>query len=205
MEGFLEKNRLLRVVLDALPLPVYVVERECHVVDCNAAGAAFVESSREQLVGRLPGDLLQCIVALAAPGGCGSGAACSSCLLRSTITCAAAAGAPVRRGGVLERKGEQGLQKLHLFVTATPIPATALSLLVIEDVSELLRLRGLVPICAGCKKIRNDKNYWEQVEHYLARQLEMKFTHGMCPECLAAYYPEGSAGPVDPSGRTPSG
>jgi PAS domain S-box-containing protein len=45
------------------------------------------------------------------------------------------------------------------------------------------RLRGLVPICAWCKKIRNDQGYWEQLELYLKSHSEADFTHGMCPEC----------------------
>jgi hypothetical protein len=44
-------------------------------------------------------------------------------------------------------------------------------------------LRGLVPICAWCKKIRNDQGYWEQLELYLKSHSEADFTHGMCPEC----------------------
>jgi hypothetical protein len=44
-------------------------------------------------------------------------------------------------------------------------------------------LRGLIPICAWCKKIRNDQGYWEQLEKYLRSHSEADFTHGMCPEC----------------------
>jgi PAS domain S-box-containing protein len=44
-------------------------------------------------------------------------------------------------------------------------------------------LRGLIPICAWCKKIRNDHGYWEQLEMYLKNHSEADFTHGMCPDC----------------------
>lgn len=44
-------------------------------------------------------------------------------------------------------------------------------------------LRGLIPICAWCKKIRNDHGYWEQLELYLKNHSEADFTHGMCPDC----------------------
>jgi hypothetical protein len=67
-------------------------------------------------------------------------------------------------------------------------------MVILEDVSELNTLRELVPVCAGCKKIRNDRDYWEQMEHYLSRHLDVKFTHGMCPDCLEKYYPTGSPG-----------
>ena len=45
-------------------------------------------------------------------------------------------------------------------------------------------LRGLIPICAWCKKIRNDQGYWEQLELYLKNHSEADFTHGMCPDCV---------------------
>ncbi len=45
-------------------------------------------------------------------------------------------------------------------------------------------LHGLLPICAGCKRIRNDDGYWSQVESYLKANSEAEFTHGICPECL---------------------
>ena len=45
-------------------------------------------------------------------------------------------------------------------------------------------LRGLIPICAHCKKVRNDKGYWEQVETYVRLRTEARFSHGICPDCL---------------------
>ena len=52
-----------------------------------------------------------------------------------------------------------------------------------ESLSRVKQLQGLLPICSYCKKIRNDKNYWEQVEGYLSKHSEARFTHGICPEC----------------------
>lgn len=56
----------------------------------------------------------------------------------------------------------------------------------LEDVRTL---RGIVPICASCKKIRDDKGYWNQVEKYVTEHSEAQFSHGMCPECLKKLYP----------------
>jgi hypothetical protein len=44
-------------------------------------------------------------------------------------------------------------------------------------------LGGLIPICATCKKIRDDKGYWNQIEVYIRDHSEAEFTHGICPEC----------------------
>ena len=201
MEGYLEKNRLLRAVLDAMPLPVFVIDREIRLVDRNEAGAKFLGDAGTGLLHRPPGEILHCVVALSSPGGCGTGAACPDCVLRGVIVASLEQDAPVRRHGILVRMGEGGAKRLHLFATAAGIPGAdpALRLLILEDLTEFTELRELIPICAGCKKIRNDKNYWEQVEHYLARNLEMSFTHGMCPECLEKYYPAGSPGRTAPT------
>ncbi len=50
--------------------------------------------------------------------------------------------------------------------------------------AEVKQLSGLLPICAGCKKIRDDRGYWNSVEDYIASHTDAKFTHGMCPECI---------------------
>lgn len=50
-------------------------------------------------------------------------------------------------------------------------------------------LTGLLPICASCKKIRNDKGYWEQIELYIRDHSEADFTHGICPDCFKKLYP----------------
>jgi PAS domain S-box-containing protein len=49
--------------------------------------------------------------------------------------------------------------------------------------AELEHLRNLLPICAYCKKIRNDRNYWEQIESYIGKYSNVTFSHGICPEC----------------------
>jgi len=51
-------------------------------------------------------------------------------------------------------------------------------------------LSGLLTICAGCKKIRDDGGYWKQVEGYIQEHSEARFSHGMCPDCIKKYYPE---------------
>jgi DNA-binding response OmpR family regulator len=52
------------------------------------------------------------------------------------------------------------------------------------------RLGRLLPICAWCKKVRNDQDYWQQVEEYLREQADINFTHGMCPDCHRRYLPQ---------------
>ncbi|MBI9077819.1 MAG: hypothetical protein JEZ02_20640 [Desulfatibacillum sp.] len=53
---------------------------------------------------------------------------------------------------------------------------------------EVKVLRGFIPICANCKKIRDDEGYWNQIETYLEEHSQMAFSHGMCPDCADELY-----------------
>jgi PAS domain S-box-containing protein len=55
--------------------------------------------------------------------------------------------------------------------------------------SEIEKLRELLPICAGCKKIRDDKGYWNQIELYFREHADYEFTHGLCPDCVKVMFP----------------
>ncbi len=55
-----------------------------------------------------------------------------------------------------------------------------------QALASVKQLQGLLPICCYCKKIRDDSNYWQQVEGYIARHSEARFSHGICPDCMEA-------------------
>ena len=56
--------------------------------------------------------------------------------------------------------------------------------------AEVKTLSGLLPICAGCKKIRDDGGYWTQVEVYVKQRADVEFSHSICPECARKLYPD---------------
>ena len=59
-----------------------------------------------------------------------------------------------------------------------------------DALNKVKTLSGLLPICSHCKKIRDDKGYWNQIEDYLRDHSEANFSHGICPECAKKLYPE---------------
>jgi hypothetical protein len=59
-----------------------------------------------------------------------------------------------------------------------------------EALGNVRQLSGLLPICAHCKKIRDDQGYWNQLETYLSSHAEVGFSHGICPECASEHFPE---------------
>jgi AmiR/NasT family two-component response regulator len=62
-----------------------------------------------------------------------------------------------------------------------------------QALAEVKTLRGFLPICCGCKKVRDDAGYWNEVEEYVAQRTDAKFSHGYCPTCLEKYFPGCSA------------
>lgn len=59
-----------------------------------------------------------------------------------------------------------------------------------EALEQIKTLRGFIPICASCKKIRNDHGFWQQIEVYIRDHTEAEFSHSICPVCVKALYPE---------------
>jgi hypothetical protein len=71
-----------------------------------------------------------------------------------------------------------------------------------KALEEIKSLEGILPICMHCKKIRDDKGYWNQLEQYIHERSDAEFSHGICPECRAEHYPEygksDTKNPTDP-------
>jgi hypothetical protein len=177
-----------KIVFDAIPNPIFVVDGDARILDCNAAAAQM--TGEALALGRRAGEVLLCIQALATPEGCGRSPACPDCALRNAVA-QAFAGAQQRRARH-RIATHPGAPEVDLLVSTTPIRyrGQALVLLVLEDVTELVALRRILPICAHCHKVRDDAKYWQNVESYCRRELAVNFSHGICPECLTRYYPE---------------
>jgi PAS domain S-box-containing protein len=59
-----------------------------------------------------------------------------------------------------------------------------------DALAEIITLRGILPLCSFCKRIRDDKGYWEQVDIYIAKHSKADISHSVCPECAKKHYPE---------------
>jgi hypothetical protein len=68
-------------------------------------------------------------------------------------------------------------------------------------VTEVFTLRRLIPICCYCRKVRDDQDYWRQVESYLHQTCNLKFSHGICPECMEEMVRRGEIPPDTPPDR----
>jgi len=59
-----------------------------------------------------------------------------------------------------------------------------------QAIEEIKELKGIIPICSSCKKIRDDGGYWHEVEVYVKNHTEAEFSHGLCPDCAKKIYPK---------------
>ena len=196
-----------QAVLDALPLMVLAVDEDVRVVAANAAALAALGDFSSIYLKR-GGDVFQCLHRADSPEGCGRGPECKDCLIRNSVAAAFLGTKTFRARCRMEVRTPAQTREMGLLVTTTPLTVNGArrALVVLEDISDLLDLQQLIPICCSCKSIRNDRRYWAQVEDYLAEHLDLQFTHSLCPDCVRRLYPElvdslpgpGAPGPVPP-------
>jgi hypothetical protein len=146
----------------------------------------------EQTLHHRGGDVLHCVHALETPSGCGHSAACEHCVIRNAVKTAFTGAKTTRHVTNMRLSVGSQKQQTFLLVTAAPFEQAGhkLVVLVLENIDELIQLRKILPICARCKKIRNDKEFWTEVETYFNEHLDMLFSHSICPDCLRVLYPE---------------
>lgn len=185
-------NDYVRSILDAIPAAVFVVDRHARILDCNAAGQEMLGTLSNDDLPQLCGNALQCVHALESPGGCGTSPFCADCAVRNSVKDSAAGGRTVRRKTEMMLVRQGNVQKFHFLISAAPFEyeGRRLALVTVEDITELEELRHIVPICASCKRVRTDEEYWESVEAYISKHSNLDFSHGLCPDCARHLYPD---------------
>ncbi|MCB2227247.1 MAG: hypothetical protein KQH53_11270 [Desulfarculaceae bacterium] len=179
-----------RAVYDAVPAPIMVVDQDVLIIDHNLAGGDLL-SSQGGGNGQRAGEALGCLHAGETDQGCGRSPSCPQCVVRGSVERCFA------QGTVTRQKARLGLQSggetvpAYLLVTAAPLVYRGrdLALLILEDIGELVELRSLLPICARCKKVRDQAEVWHNLDRYLAKKMDVDFTHSLCPDCAAELYP----------------
>lgn len=179
-------NAMLRVVLDAMPSAVFVVDADVRIIMANRAAYELIRSSDVPSQDSLrAGEALHCLHAFDHPDGCGRSSDCTDCVIRGAIGDALAGKASRRLRTRMNLSLDGRRQDVYLQITASGFQhqARQLALLVLEDISAFAELREIVPICAQCKKIRQDEDYWQSVENYVSRYMDLSFSHSYCPSC----------------------
>lgn len=187
-----EKNDFLQHLFDGIPSAIFIVDDDVKIQYLNQAASKSFGLIQDEVFRKRGGDALHCIHSTEVPDGCGHAGYCRNCAIRNSVNEAIRDKKVVRSKTKMELITEGGTAEVYILVTASPLEYNDITyaILTIEDISELLQLRGLLPICAHCKKIRDDKNYWEHVESYMESQIDVEFTHSICPACTKEHFPE---------------
>jgi len=173
-------------ILDAIPNPILIVEDDVKIVDYNEAASALFGPDRKQTLHRRAGDALHCLHSFESPSGCGTSEFCKDCIIRNSVGESLSGKKVVREKTRVELLSPDGSKvEAYFLITTAPlrIDGKNMAMIILEDISELLELRGIIPICAYCKKVRSDSELWEHVEKYMKTHLDVDFTHSICPDC----------------------
>ena len=108
-----------RMLFDAMPLPVFVVDDDVCILECNTAAAKLLGKSKQSLIGKRCGEMLNCIHAVEVPEGCGRAPDCGECVVRQSVR-AAVRGRRVVRQEAEMKFGRNGKQTANLRVTCQP-------------------------------------------------------------------------------------
>lgn len=188
----IDKEGFCKALMEATPIPVLVVNPDVKILYFNPAASTLVGRNIEVIIQRAPGDVLHCLHSIEAVEGCGYSPFCKNCIIRDSVNQSLTGRKVSRKLQKMELSQKNTTQEIYLLVTTAPVQfgEEQLVLLLLEDVSELRTLRRLIPICSRCKKVRDDQEYWHNVEEFLKEQLDVDFTHSICPECAAELYPD---------------
>lgn len=191
-EGLLAQATFLRNVFDAIPAVLVIVDNDVRILHLNTAASATLGLDIGMVFNKRGGEALRCIHSTDVPEGCGKSPSWKDCVVRNSVR-EATLGHKVHRKAVRMEVDRGDIKTdLHLLVSTAPFLYEEKNyvLLTIEDVSELLQLRSILPICMHCRKIRNDEGYWKDVTEYFSTHLDIKFSHGLCNDCLKKHYPD---------------
>ena len=187
----------LKIIFEFAPDAYYLSDLGGHLVDGNKAAEALIGYERSELIGQsflrlglLSPDQIAKAAALLAQNILGKRTGPDEFILNrkdGTRVVAEISTYPVRIDGQVMVLG------IARNITERKRVEEERESLVIElreALNQVQTLSGLLPICANCKKIRDDQGYWHQVEAYVRDHSEAEFSHSICPDCLTELYPD---------------
>ncbi len=193
MNSLIKNENYLRTVIDALPSAVFVVDADFNIFDLNPIAKTLFGIDSEVILRRLCGEIMHCMNAIRSKDGCGTSESCPDCVIRNSVESIGDYGKAVHKAKYrMKIQKNDKISDIHMLVSASPFnyDDDKFVLLVLEDITELLTLKSLLPICASCNKIRNNEDYWEAVADYLHKHTDLEFTHSICPDCRHKLYPD---------------
>lgn len=181
-----------KTILNAIPLMIFIVDGDVRVRDLNHTAATVFGLDKAAVLNRRGGEVLHCLHSNDVPEGCGRALFCQNCVIRNSVTKCLEGQAVTRRRSKIELMLAGTKKEIELLITVSPMPSSEepMVLLILEDINEISTLRDIIPICAHCKQVRDDQEYWHSVERYFTNYIGVDFSHGICPTCMEELYPD---------------
>ena len=172
-------------ILDAIPAFVFVVDEDVRIIEYNTAAAALLDGNRISIINVRAGEALHCIHSHEVAEGCGRATICQDCVIRNSVVIACKGEKVSRKRTRIEIGNDGNTTEIFAVISASPIELddNKFVLLMIEDISELVAIQDIVPICMVCKKVRSVDTFWTALESYFKNNWGIDFSHGYCPEC----------------------
>jgi PAS domain S-box-containing protein len=174
------------IFVDIMPNGMLAIDGRERIIDINKAMLALLGAETEQVIGRPFTEVLQAVATIVDDFRMAKILAQKLRWATAVLTCASNRSPTTRatfRGSLIvlhdisQRK--QMAEEREQLITSLQ-----------NALSEVKKLSGLLPICANCKKIRDDQGYWQDVAVYIRDHSEAEFSHGICPDCYVELYPE---------------
>jgi two-component system sensor histidine kinase TtrS len=184
-----QKLDLVNTMIEATPDAVFIKDTQGRYVFVNPQATRVFGKPAEYIIGKTPSDLFPLDVAQAMEDS--DSTVMSRAIAITYEKLYAASGPPIQmlvtKGPMYDSKGEVDA----IFAVARDITDLKCLQEEISDkvvqletaLSKVRQLEGIIPICSYCKKIRDNKESWQQMEYYISEHSEAKFSHGICPEC----------------------
>jgi len=190
---------ILNKVYEIIPLPIFIVNKNVEIVHCNKSALMLMQCNFDEFK-TLPdfrgGAALHCINSSNDHGCCGKSDECKTCILRNSIIDSFKSINTFQKKLIINIYHDSKLKNVTALITTINLDMH-FSLLLIENITELVKLQNLIPICSHCKQIRDDNKYWNTVEEYISTITGSDITHGICPDCLKSLYPNLSQDMLD--------
>jgi HTH-type transcriptional regulator, bacterioopsin transcriptional activator and related proteins len=186
-----EKDRRLRLLAEQIPVVLWTTDMELRVSSAQGAVLRMLDPQPDQLIGTNVIEFFQCTPASATAYAHQRAIAGHSSNYQLTFKerIFQAYAEPLRSmAGTVT--GCIGIA-FDITERARAEEQSGQLLLELQDAQAKMKiLRGLLPICASCKQIRDDRGYWKQIENYICDHADVRFSHGICPDCFQRLYPD---------------
>ena len=174
------------LLLDAFPGIIFITDEKGAVLAHSAGRVARQRMAGTESCILLGQEIISCVETHPHTG---ENDTCGIC---AAVSEAKKSGQSVRK--LCKKKIKAGLKQTEysLSVTASRIEhhGKIYFYFAIEDLTDLVKLQNLLPICSHCKKVRDSENYWQQVDSYLRENYDMLVSHAICDDCLEELYPD---------------